>query len=103
IRAGMSQVILQRSLFGENFREVVKNSLFLNLPPWVSQGYLAYVVDGWDAATESAWKAALEADSNAKFFTLAERRPELAGRAFWKWVDDHYGAGDSKALLYAIQ
>lgn len=103
IRAGMSQVVLQRSLFGDNFREVVKNSLMLNLPPWVSQGYIAYLVDGWDAAAESAWKNMLAAYPNTGFFTLAERNPELAGKAFWKYIADRYGDQQPKTLLYAVQ
>jgi hypothetical protein len=103
IRAGMSQVVLQRSLFGENFREVVKNSLLLNLPAWVSQGYIAYLVDGWDAAAESALKNELSAFPNTSFYTLAERKPELAGKAFWKWVADKYGDEVPKTLLYAMQ
>lgn len=103
IRAGMSQVVLQRALFGENFREVVKNSLLLNLPAWVSQGYIAYLVDGWDPASESAWKNELSAFPKTGFYTLAERRPELAGKAFWKWVADRYGDEVPKTLLYAMQ
>ncbi len=103
IRAGMSQVVLQRALFGENFREVVKNSLLLNLPAWVSQGYIAYLVDGWDAASESAWKNELAAFPKTGFYTLAERKPELAGKAFWKWVSDRYGDEVPKTLLYAMQ
>lgn len=103
IRAGMSQVVLQRSLFGENFREVVRNSLLLNLPPWVSQGFISYVVDGWDANTESAWKNELLAHPNIGFFTLAERNPDLAGRAYWKYIADRYGEQEPKTLLYAIQ
>lgn len=103
IRAGMSQVVLQRSLFGENFREVVKNSLLLNLPPWVSQGYISYLVDGWDAASESAWKNELKAYPRDGFFKLAERKPELAGKAFWKYIADRYGDEMTKSLLYSIQ
>ncbi len=103
IRAGMSQVVLQRALFGENFREVVKNSLLLNLPAWVSQGYIAYLVDGWDAASESAWKNELSAFPKTGFYTLAERKPELAGKAFWKWIADRYGDDMPKTLLYAMQ
>jgi hypothetical protein len=103
IRQGMSQVVLQRSLFGDNFREVVRNSLFLNLPQWVSQGFISYVVDGWDATTESAWKNMLAANPKTGFFTLADKEPEMAGRAFWKYIADRYGEQQPKNLLYAVQ
>ena len=103
IRAGMSQIVLQRALFGENFREVVKNSLLLNLPPWVSQGYIAYLVDGWDPISESAWKNELLAYPKQSFYTLAERKPELAGKAYWKYISDKFGEDVPKTLLYAMQ
>ncbi len=103
IRAGMSQVVLQRALFGENFREVVRNSLLLNLPPWVSEGYLAYLVDGWDPEAESEWKNELSAHPKEGFYEISERKPELAGKAFWKWVSDRYGAETPRNLLYTMQ
>lgn len=103
IRAGMSHVVLQRALFGENFRQVVKNSLLLNLPPWVAEGYIAYLVDGWNPAAESEWKNELAAHPKQSFFNIAERKPELAGKAFWKWASDRYGEDMPKSILYAMQ
>lgn len=103
IRKGMSQVVMQRALFGDNFREVVRNSLLLNLPAWVSQGYMAFMVDGWDALSNSEWKNLVAANPKLKFYTLAERYPELAGKAFWKFVSDKYGPLVPKTLLYAMQ
>ncbi|MEO6832478.1 MAG: hypothetical protein ABI378_08585 [Chitinophagaceae bacterium] len=103
IRRGMSQVVMQRALFGDSFREVVKNSLLLNLPPWVSQGYIAYMVDGWDALSASEWKNLIAAHPKTGFYTLAESHPELAGKAFWKFVSDKYGSSMPKTILYAMQ
>lgn len=103
IRRGMSQVVMQRALFGDGFREVVKNSLLLNLPPWVSQGYIAFMVDGWDALSDSEWKNLMQAHPKSSFYTLAEAHPELAGKAFWKFVSDKYGSSVPKTMLYAMQ
>ena len=47
IRNGMARVVMQRMIFGDNFKKMVKNALLLDLPEWVTDGYIAYLVDGW--------------------------------------------------------
>lgn len=103
LRSGMSRVLMQRLLFGENFREMVKNAVLLNLPEWTSDGFIAYLVDGWDAASETAWKNLLQANPRKGFYELAEKKPELAGKAFWKFISENYGEQNVKNLLYNMQ
>mgnify|MGYP003886716775 CR=1 FL=1 len=103
LRSGMSRVVMQRLLFGESFREMVKNAVLLNLPQWTSDGFIAYLVDGWDATTETAWKNLLQAEANPDFYKLAEKEPELAGKAFWKFISESYGEHTVKNLLYNMQ
>jgi hypothetical protein len=103
IRSGMARVVMCRLIFGENFKKMVKNALLLNLPQWVTDGYISYLVDGWDAKTNSAWKGLTESQPNTGFYELAEQYPELAGKAFWKFVSERYGNHMVKNLLYAMQ
>jgi len=103
IRTGMAMVVMQRMIFGENFKKMVKNALLLNLPEWVTMGYIAYLVDGWDTKSSSEWKSLLDARPNAGFYALAEDHPELAGKAFWKFVANQYGSNTVKSLLYSMQ
>ncbi len=103
IRAGMARVVMERMMFGENFKKMVKNALLLNLPEWVTDGYIAYLVDGWDAKSNSEWKSLLDARPDAGFYTLSEQYPELAGKAFWKFVSSEYGNKTVKQLLYSMQ
>ncbi|MCW3121578.1 MAG: hypothetical protein JWQ38_1070 [Flavipsychrobacter sp.] len=103
IRNGMARVVMQRMIFGDNFKKMVKNALLLNLPEWVTEGYIAYLVDGWDVKSNSDWKSLLDARTRAGFYQLAEEYPELAGKAFWKFVSSQYGAGTVKSLLYSMQ
>ncbi|MES2701394.1 MAG: hypothetical protein V4649_02090 [Bacteroidota bacterium] len=103
IRSGMSRVVMQRMIFGDNFKKMVKNALLLNLPPWVTDGYIAYLVDGWDAKSNSEWKGILDAQPKTGFNEFSEQYPELAGKAFWKFISDQYGTGAVKSLLYSMQ
>lgn len=103
IRAGMAKVVMERMIFGDSFRQIVKNSLLLNLPQWVTEGYISYVVDGWDTKTNSKWKSLMEANPDKGFFELSEQYPEVAGKAFWKFVSEQYGEHAVKNLLYTMQ
>lgn len=103
LRSGMSRVVMQHVLFGESFREMVKNAVLLNLPEWTTDGFIAYLVDGWDAASETDWKNILQANPKKGFFELSEKEPELAGKAFWKFISEQYGESYVKNLLYNMQ
>ena len=103
IRTGMARVVMERMIFGENFKKMVKNALLLNLPEWVTNGYISYLVDGWDATSNSKWKSLLDARPDAGFYQLAEEYPDLAGKAFWKFVSTQYGNATVKELLYSMQ
>lgn len=103
IRSGMATVVMQRMIFGESFKKMVKNALLLNLPQWVTEGYIAYLVDGWDEKSNSEWKGILDARPKTGFYELAEQHPELAGKAFWKFVSTQYNNNTVKSLLYSMQ
>jgi len=103
IRAGMAHVVMERMIFGENLRKMVKNALLLNLPPWVTAGFISYIVDGWDTKTNSDWKNLLSARPKADFNTLSDQYPELAGKAFWEFLSVNYGGGSIKRLLFTME
>ncbi|MBA3828036.1 MAG: hypothetical protein H0X33_03785 [Taibaiella sp.] len=103
VRAGMAQVVLERMIFGENLRQMVKNAFLLNLPPWVASGFIAYLVDGWDTKANSDWKNLLSARPKTGFNTLSEEYPELAGKAFWEYIARRYGNGKIRTLLSSMQ
>lgn len=103
LRAGMSRVVMERMLFGESLKEIVKNAVSLNLPAWVTSGFIAYLVDGWDTESESDWKNFLQANPTKGFYELSEENPELSGKAFWKFISAGFGENNVKNLLYSMQ
>lgn len=102
-RAGMAKVVMDKMLFGDNIGEVVKNAVLLNMPDWTINGFIAYIVDGWDEETNSNWKNLIESYPDDNFYKLAEVDPVLAGKAFWKFVSDQYGESSMKNLVYSSQ
>lgn len=103
LRQGMAQVVMERLMFGENFREMVRNAVLLNLPPWVTTGYVDYVVDGWTTDDDNDWKNVMMVDKKVHFDEIGDRNPRLAGKAFWKYIAIRYGENNVKNLLYLTQ
>lgn len=103
IRTGMTRIVMEKSIYGENVKQLVKNSGLNDLPDWVTEGYIAYLVDGWNTETDNAWKAMVQADTNKGFHSLSEKNPELVGKAFWKYIAERYGKAEVKVLLSVIQ
>ncbi len=102
-RAGMSRVIMEKMLFGDSFRDVVRNAVLATLPDWTVYGFISYIVDGWDTKANSDWKGMVEMYPNKGFHDLSEKNPELAGKAFWKYISDRYGENNMKNMVYTIQ
>ena len=102
-RAAMSRIMMERVLFGENLKDVVRNAIIANLPEWTVYGYISYLVDGWDAKSNSEWRELMRTYPNTSFHTLAEKNPELAGKAFWKYISDRYGENNMKNIVYTVQ
>ncbi len=103
LRLGMGRAVMERMLFGESAREMVRNYVNLNLPPWVIEGFITYLTDGWNSEANAKWKALTAAQRKPNFYLLAEANPALAGKAFWKWVADTRGLQEVRTLLYLMR
>lgn len=103
LRSGMARVVMERMMFGDNLKQMVKNAVLLNMPKWASAGYIAYLVDGWDTKSNSDWKNIIAARPKDGFHELSQQYPELAGKAFWKYVSERYGENNMKGLLYNME
>ena len=103
IQAGMAQVVMERMIYGENFKKMARTALLMNLPPWVTQGFISYLVDGWNTEANSEWKRLLDASPDQGFHEFSEQYPELAGKAFWNFVANQYGTEKMKGLLASMQ
>ncbi|RQO31273.1 hypothetical protein DBR32_04710 [Taibaiella sp. KBW10] len=103
LRSALSSIILEKTVFGDNIVESLKNALVLNLPKWFTEGYLEYVVDGWDSRTDNEWKALINTGKPLKFEELARKYPQLSGKAFWKYLIERYGEKEVKDFIFLTQ
>lgn len=103
LRQGMAQVVMEHLIFGTNFREMVRNAVLLDIPQWVTDGYVDYTVEGWTAKDDNDWKNIVTQDKKLYFNDLTNENPRLAGKAFWKYVAFKFGNNKIKNLLYLVQ
>jgi len=100
VRSGLAQLIMDRLMYGGNWREVLKNSTLLNLPEWFGKGMVAYCSGPWDAHAQNRIRDAVMNDRYRHFNRLEGEDATLAGLAIWTYVADTYGPGVIPNILY---
>jgi hypothetical protein len=100
IRQGIAQVLVQNVLFGDDLGEFAANQTLLDLPKWLTDGYIEYAAEEWTTDRDDQLKNALLGGEYKNFYHLAYAKPELAGHAFWFYFGNKYGKAKTTYLLY---
>jgi hypothetical protein len=100
IRTGLAQVLVQNLLFGDDLGEFAANQALLDMPKWLTDGYIDYVAEPWSPELDDQLKSAMLSGRYNNFYQFAFERPLLAGHAFWYYVSNKYGANKPTYFLY---
>ncbi|MBD0277806.1 MAG: hypothetical protein ICV81_07555 [Flavisolibacter sp.] len=100
VRQGIAQVLVQNMLFGDDLGEMAANQALLDLPRWLTDGYIAYAGETWSTALDDQLKSALLSGRYNNFYQFAYEKPLLAGHAFWYYLGNKYGKGKTTYMLY---
>ena len=100
IRQGIADVITKNVLFGDDLGEVAGNQTLLDLPKWLTDGYVAYLGENWSTDLDDDLKSEILSGNYSKFSTLSFQRPLLAGHAFWFFVEEKYKKENVTYFLY---
>src|SRR6187549_1922891 len=100
VRQGIARVLVDNVLFGDDLGEFAANQALLDLPKWLTDGYIAYAAENWSAQLDDDLKSALLSGRYNNFYQFAHEKPFLAGHAFWRWVGDKYGKSKTTYMLY---
>jgi len=100
IRQGIARNLVENLLFGDNLGEFAANQALLDLPKWLTDGYIAYVAENWNPDLDDQLRGILLASSYKTFYHFAFDKPMLAGHAFWKYLADRYGKTRPTYFLY---
>jgi hypothetical protein len=100
IREGIAQILTQNILFGDDLGEFAANQALLDLPEWLTDGYIAYAAENWSTALDDDLKNEVLSDKYKNFYQFAYDRPLLAGHAFWYYIEEKYKRENVTYLLY---
>ncbi len=100
IRQGISKVLVDNVLFGDDLGEFAANQALLDLPKWLTDGFIAYAAENWSADLDDELKSALLSGRYNNFYQFAHEKPLLAGHAFWRHIGEKYGKNKTTYMLY---
>ena len=100
VRQGIAQVLVQNVLFGDDLGEMAANQTLLDLPKWLTDGYIDYAAETWNTDLDNQLKNAMLSGEYNNFYQFAFEKPLLAGHSFWYYFGNKYGRSKTTYLLY---
>jgi hypothetical protein len=100
VRGGIAKIIIDNKLFGDDVAEIAGNQTFLDLPQWFTDGYISYVAERWSTEKDDELKGAILSTNYKNFYKFAFDKPEIAGHAFWYFIDEKYKKENTTYFLY---
>lgn len=100
VRQGIARILVDNLLFGDDLGEFAGNQALLDLPVWLTDGYVAYAAENWSPALDDKLKSSLLSGKYRTFYQFAFKEPELAGHAFWHFIAQNYRRDNVTYFLY---
>lgn len=100
IRQGIAKILLDNILFGDDLGEFAANQALLDLPKWLTDGFVAYAAENWSTQLDDQLKSAMLSGRYRNFYQFAYEQPDLAGHAFWRYIEEIYKKENTKYFLY---
>ena len=100
IREGIAKLLLDNILFGEDIGEFASNAALLDLPIWLTDGYVAYVAEPWSTKLDDELKSEMLSGNYNNFYQFAFDKPTLAGHALWQYIGEKYKVDNITYFLY---
>jgi hypothetical protein len=100
IRQGIAKILVDNVLFGDDLGEFAANQALLDLPKWLTDGYIEYAAENWSPSLDDDLRGVMLGGNYNNFYQFAFEKPLLAGHAFWKYIADRYGKSKTTYFLY---
>jgi hypothetical protein len=101
VRQGIADVITKNVLFGDDIGEVAGNQTLLDLPKWLTDGYVAYLGENWSADLDDELKSEILSGNYSKFsLNFPFKNHSFAGHAFWFFIEEKYKKENVTYFLY---
>ena len=100
LRQGIARILVENILFGDDLGEFATNQALLDLPQWLTDGYIEYAGENWNTILDDQLKSAMLSGRYNNFYQFAYEKPNLAGHAFWNYLAEKYKKENVTYFLY---
>ena len=100
LKEGLARLLMYQMGYGEDWKEVIKNSALLTFPDWYSEGVVSYASRDWAPEVESKVRDLVMRGDFKHFNRLDEQNAKAAGHAIWNYIDQVYGADVIPNIIY---
>src|SRR6201994_2728467 len=100
VRQGIARILVENILFGDDLGEFATNQALLDLPQWLTDGYIEYAGENWNTILDDQLKSAMLSGRYNNFYQFAYEKPNLAGHAFWNYLAEKYKKENVTYFLY---
>ena len=100
VREGIARVLMDNQLFGDDIGEFASNQALLDLPAWLTDGFVSYIGEEWSTAWDDELKSAILSGRYNNFYQFAFEKPTLAGHSFWNYISVKYKKENVAYFLY---
>ncbi|HMN33489.1 MAG TPA: hypothetical protein PKA54_08950 [Chitinophagaceae bacterium] len=97
---GITSVIKDNMLFGDNLKDVFKNAVKMNLPEWYTSGYVSYISDEWTPEQAAELKSIFISTKSKSILNIENYKSILLGHSFWNFLSLQYGENSISNMLY---
>ena len=80
-------MLVDNLLFGDDLGEFAANQALLDLPKWLTDGYIEFAAENWSNTLDDDLRGVM---LNGEYKPFRFAKPLLAGH-FWKYIADKYG------------
>jgi hypothetical protein len=103
VRRGIVGIIKDNLLYGYTLKEVVKNSIKMNVPAWFTNGYTNYISDEWTPEDNAKIKSLLSKRPKRKFDDFTIDYPKLIGHSFFNFISKQYDDDRVNDIIYVVR
>ncbi|MCU0420615.1 MAG: translocation protein TolB [Cyclobacteriaceae bacterium] len=94
-----AELMINEMMFGGNLRDIVQNSVLLNLPDWFVDGAANYVARGWSADMDDYVRQLIVSKKVNQALKLSGPEAALIGQSIWNYIVEKYGKGSVSNIL----
>lgn len=99
ISAVLSELIINKIMFGGNAGEIIKSSALLSLPEWYTSGLVKYLSEGWTSSNDNLMYDDIKMEKFNYLNRLTGKEAAQVGHAIWYYIVSSYGIAIIPNLL----